>query len=462
VPQFRARIYRYVPKEVSWYDNIEIVEATTNQKSRVLSAKPDILGLKSNTLVYPQVISLANEIKKETDIPILIGGPHISFLPHTLPAPIDIGVIGEDEQTMFELMELYLRTGRFEVDALQDIDGIVYHRDGTTVITKVRDLIEPIDRIPFPDRSLFDMERYLRPMNVLHNYEYLRGTSMITSRGCAYKCIFCDPWRFWRKIRLHSAEYVAQEIRLLVDQYGVEAIDIEDSLFVLDVERVEKIVELLDSYGILGKVKFSVEGRANLINERLLRALKRMNVVTLLMGLESGSERVLRYLKKGDIRLEHNKRAVELANQFGIGVFGSFMIGSPTETKEEMLETLEFIKRYPMQRVGLGKTTPFPGCELWFWAKEKGFVQDDMDWTRFTLEPESVAHGSIYINEMVPVSDFLRIVGEFQKVIDRKSLWSFLSHLSFTNLVNYVRETLHNSKMRANIRSITDNVIRRP
>ncbi len=452
-------IASYLKKHLR-FDNIEIIEAHDQQKEKVLSSKPDILGIKSNTCVYPQVVSLASEIKSKIDIPIIIGGPHISFLPDTLPDSFDIGVIGEGEQTMYELMQLYLEKGKFETNDLKRIDGIVYHSNGGIIKTNSRDPIQPIDKIPFPDRSLFDMKGYLRPQNLLHNYEYLRGTSIFTSRGCPYKCIFCDPRKFWQTTRVHSAEYVAGEIKLLVEEYGVEAINIEDSLFVVNIKRIEKINDLLEDYGILGKVKFSVEGRANLINERMMNALTRMGTVSLLLGLESGSERVLRQLKKGTIRLEQNKKAVELANQYGIGVHGTFIIGSPTETKEEMLDTLEFIKNISIHRVGLGKCTPFPGSKLWDEAKERGLVQDEMDWTKFELAPESAGNGSIYMNEIVPVSEFLDIIKEFQKVINRKHIRHFISCLSVKNLIYYFIELLRNSEMKKRLVQILYGAIR--
>ena len=350
----------------------------------------------------------------------MLGGSHITSLPHKLSEYIDIGIVGEGEETVCELMKLFDKEDEFKKSELKKINGVVYHNNGKNFITPQRELIEPIDKIPFPDRTLFNMRDYLKPADILVSHEYLRGTSMLTSRGCPYKCVYCQVSQQWGKLRMHSAEYVAGEIKFLVDNYKVEGIVIIDDLFILSTKRIERLIELLREYGILGEVKFLVDGRSNLINKRLLELLKQLNVVQMALGIESGSERILNYLKKDSVTVEQNKNAVALAKKYDIGVYAQFMMGTPTETKSDMLETLKFIKEQPLSSIHLSVTTPLPKTELWDYCKEQGIVSDDMDWNMFNMEPQTKLGDNLYVNKEVPYQEFLSIFKQAQYAIKRK------------------------------------------
>ena len=402
--------------------NIEIIDSSNNLEKKIIAAKPDILGFTATTPSYPDVIDVIKKVKESLNVPILLGGSHITSLPHKLSEYVDIGVIGESEETVSELVSIFNESGGFKNSDLKEIKGIVYHSNKKNVVTEKRESIKPIDKIPYPDRDLFDMEDYLKPADILVNHEYLRGTSILTSRGCPYKCVYCQVPQQWGKVRLHSAEYVAEEINLLVEKYDVEGIVIIDDLFILSTKRIERLIELLREYGILGEVKFLVDGRSNLINEKLLKLLKQLNVVQMALGIESGSERVLNYLKKNSVTVEQNKNAVALAQRYDIGVYAQFMMGTPTETKEEMLETVKFIKEQPLSSVHLSVTTPLPRTELWDYCEREGIVSDNMDWRRFNMEPQAGLKDNLYINKEVSYREFLKIFEEAQHEIEQKRI----------------------------------------
>lgn len=427
--------------------SIEIIDSSKNLKEKIIRGEPDVLGFTSSTPNYFEVVNLIKEVKGYLDAPIILGGPHITSLPHKLSEHIDIGVIGEGEETMLELMKLFDEKGEFANSELEGIKGIVYHDNGGNIITPPRELIEPIDRIPFPDRSLFDMQNYLKPTDILVNHEYLRGASMLTSRGCPYRCIYCQVPQQWRKLRLHSAKYVAKEIKMLVDEYKVEGIAIVDDLFTLNAKRIEQLIGLLEEYEILGRVKFLADGRSNLINEKLLALLKRLNVVQMALGIESGSERVLNYLKKGSVTVEQNRNAVDLAKKCGIGIYGQFMMGTPTETKEEMLETFKFIREQPLRSMHLSITTPLPGSELWDYCKEKNIVTDDMDWHLFNMEPQASLENNFYINEQVPYKEFLNIFRQTQSQIRYKHLKNTSLKFLLRTLYKYMKYAISHPKI---------------
>lgn len=246
---------------------------------------------------------------------------------------------------MKELFEFL--SGVSDKKCLEEIDGLAFKKNEHVHLTKPRACIEHLDDIPSPDRDAIKKmnEIYLLPRKTDVTKGFAKCTTMMTSRGCPFNCTFCSSIKMWKKARLFSAEYVVDEIEFLIKKYKTEVIYIVDDLFIISKERVKKITELIEQKGLNKKVKLSVFCRVNLIGEEILNYLKRMNVVHISFGFESGSERILNYLKKGAVTLKQNEDAIELCRKIGgIKVAGSFIIGSPTETKKDMQETLDFIK----------------------------------------------------------------------------------------------------------------------
>ncbi|TFH46852.1 MAG: B12-binding domain-containing radical SAM protein, partial [ANME-2 cluster archaeon] len=286
-------------REYSHFDKIKIINGDDPEK--LLSLKPDIVGISSVSQNFNRAIYYGEMIKKELDIPLIVGGIHISALPHTLPDCFDIAVIGEGEQTMLELLEMFDKNG-LDQAKLEQINGIAFHDNTKIQITERREVIDPLDRIPFPARDLLNVGSH---------------TSMMTSRGCPYKCVFCSSSMYWNKTRYFSAEYVVEEIKELVDKYKVNMIDFWDDLFIANKKRLEQISRLLKEEGITDKVSFNCQARANLIDNQTLMNLKNMNTNQLSFGFESGAQNVLNYLKKKSVTVEQNRNAVFLSKKYG-------------------------------------------------------------------------------------------------------------------------------------------------
>jgi magnesium-protoporphyrin IX monomethyl ester (oxidative) cyclase len=185
---------------------------------------------------------------------------------------------------------------------------------------------------------------------------------------------------------MFSAEYVVNEIKYLYDTYDVTFISFYDDLFIADIPRLKKIVALLKEYNLLGKIKFSCSCRANLITPETSELLKKLNVVSVAMGLESGCKNTLKFLKGNTVSVDDNKKAIKLLTDAGIFANAAFIIGSPQETKEEMMETYNFIKKSKLYFFDTYFLTPMPGTPIWEYAKNKGLVSDDMDWERLDKE----------------------------------------------------------------------------
>jgi radical SAM superfamily enzyme YgiQ (UPF0313 family) len=365
--------------------------------------KPDLVGISSFSQNYGIVKQYASLCKKKK-LPVIVGGIHISLLPASFSREMDVGVLFEGEETMAELVHLYDKWGRFDTDTLSSIKGILFWRDGQLQFTEPRPLIENLDHIPLPARELLN----------------IRGThlSMFTSRGCPYRCVFCASSRFWATTRFASAQYVADEIKELYYNYGAKLISFYDDLFIANKQRVRELLDILDSDGILGKVSFSCSARSNLVDDETAKLLKKLNVVSVALGLESGHPRILRYLKGGSVTVENNADAVKSLDRNGIAPNAAFVIGSPTETKEEIMATYNFIKNVPLRNFNVYVMTPFPGTPIWSEAVEKGLIAENFDnWSILDTVHFSRHHKrAIILSETLSRKEIYKIYRAFQRL----------------------------------------------
>ena len=332
-----------------------------------------------------------------------MGGVHISFLPNSLSIDMDIGCLGEGEETIVDLIRLYLEFGSFPPIELAKIPGIVFRDQiGALHRSPPREQSMDMDLIPLPDRSLLDITK--------HSY-------LFTSRGCPYRCSFCASSRFWNKVRFFSAERVVTEVELLINNYGVTFISFFDDLFVANKKRFFQIVELLVEKGISGKVKFSCSLRANTVTEEVVEGLKRMGVVSVGMGLESGNERVLTNLKGSGITVDQNREAIRLLRKYGIAPNASFVIGSPDETEQEILDTLDFIRSVEIGLFDVYVLTPFPGTPVWELAKSRGLVSEGqgMDWSKLNVNFEVHPEKAIILSNILSRKDITRLYKKFRR-----------------------------------------------
>jgi anaerobic magnesium-protoporphyrin IX monomethyl ester cyclase len=252
---------------------------------------------------------------------------------------------------------------------------------------------------------------------------------MFTSRGCPYRCVFCSSSRFWGKLRFFSAEYVVKEIKSIKETYPqVKMISFYDDLFIADKPRLKRIVELLTEESLNEKLAFSCSCRANLVADDVAKLLKEMNVVSVGMGLESGNQRILTYLKGEGITVEHNRNAVKILKKNSLAANASFVIGSPDETREEILETLEFIKEINLDFVDTYVLTPLPGTPVWEYAKKRGLVSDNMDWGKLDVSFAENHEKAIILSEKLSREELLSLYKTFQSLRYRTMLKNALKH----------------------------------
>lgn len=342
---------------------------------------PDIVGVSSTTISYVAAQKMINTIKEiNPEITIIMGGAHISALP--LPTMsecknVDIGVFGEGEYTLLEIMEKL-----DQKQSLSGVQGVLYRDNGRIIQNKPRTTSKCLDEIPFPARQLLKDLR-------LYSHTPFRGakftTTMITSRGCPFNCGYCDQSIFGRTWRYHSAEYVTEEISFLKDKYNIDFISFEDDNFLLSKKRTIDICQRMLKNSL--NISFSCLGRANEVDDDVLPLLKKAGCKTIYIGIESGSPRILELVNK-KISIEEIKKGVELIKKYHINVTGSFILGLPTETKDDIEKTINFALSLPLDGITFFTFTPYPNTSLRDLAFQHGKVSEE--WINYSGHPSTL------------------------------------------------------------------------
>ena len=224
---------------------------------------------------------------------------------------------------------------------------------------------------------------------------------------------------------MFSPEYIVAEIQQLVERDGVNNICIYDDIFPLSAKRIRDIISGLRERGLLGKVDFQCSIRANLVSDRMIALLKVMGVKAMGLGLESGSNKSLHYLKVDDIDVKDNANAVKVIREYGISAHVSFILGSPHETMADAMMTYRFVKQNHLLSFDLYLLTPFPGTPVWDYALLRGLVSDDMDWSSLDVE-YSGRDDSVIVSEHLTKAEIDGLFARFARLRKRMMRYHLL------------------------------------
>ena len=335
---------------------------------KLVAFKPDVIGFSIFTANLTQSIEMVKLVKSHPVLSkalLLIGGPHVYTFRHQalVDIPADIGVWGEAEADVIEIMEFYDKKRL----SLRQVNGILFRENGMIDQITETHSAKSLDHFGFPDWSLYNFDLY---HNIPGQVKRLPMTSMVTSRGCPYRCNFCfQTGRFADKYRRYTPERTIQEIEFLVKNYGIKEIQFWDDIFLLNKNWVKKFCDLLREKKL--DITWSGYARVNLVDRDLLRMVADHGCWNIFYGYETGTQKQLDFLNK-DITLEQCFNATKWTKDAGIVIRGSFMLGLPNETPELARKTIKFALDFDPDYANFNIFFPEPGTGLYELALKQG------------------------------------------------------------------------------------------
>ncbi|MFH0830417.1 MAG: radical SAM protein [Candidatus Aenigmatarchaeota archaeon] len=333
----------------------------------IIRKKPDIVGI---SVMTPQIINalkIAKMVKeRDKEIKICLGGPHISSTGAEVfdfSKDVDFLIRGEGE---FKFLQLVKNLNGDH----SDVRGLVYRdADGKVRINELGEAITELDNLPFPDFAAFDINAYKSPY-----VERYPMVPLIASRGCPFKCSFCDAYRtHGRVLRKRSPKNVVDEMEHNVKHFGVGHFAVKDSTFILDKKWVGEICDEIIRRGL--KIKWNCNSRVDSLDAEILDKVKMAGCVMLGLGVESGSQTVLDNIHKRTT-LQQIRETFKLIQNVGLKTYAFFMIGNPGDNPENVRKTIDFAKELEPDIVAFSVTEAYPGTEICEWALKNNVLSD--------------------------------------------------------------------------------------
>lgn len=361
---------------------------------------PDLIGFTCLSPTINHVLKICRIVKKDLKLksPTVLGGIHPTIFPQeTIKNPyVDFVAVGEGEITFFELVSA-LKEKR---DDFKNINGLYYKKQKRIFNTPPRQLISDLDSLPFPARDLFDLKLYYSaPTKKLTDEQ---SSPVLTSRGCAFDCVHCVSKSIWQhRVRYRSSKNIISEIEECVNKFNIKEFSILDDNFTLNKPRAIEICRQIIEKKLL--IAWICSSRADGINDELTEVMTQAGCKKISLGLESGSQKILDLMRK-QTTIEQGKKAVEIIRQHKILVHASFMLGNIGETKKTIRETIDFAKSLDLDNASFFITCPVPGSDLYYYAKNKGFIANKTSWEMFaplSNTPPVLVQKSISQNELI-------------------------------------------------------------
>ena len=332
---------------------------------------PDVIGITSTTPAFVNAKKVASFVRRELPrVKTIIGGAQVSALPHeTMETSLfDIGVLGEGELTIEKLFKNYENNDFKELDK---INGIVYVNENGVQQNKNQEFINNLDSIPLPARHLLPHPICYQPTPA--SCRRVPYAVMITSRGCPAQCTFCDRKIFGESYRMRSTANLFAEIEEVVSEYGVREVRFFDDTFTVKKKRVYEICDEFEKRKL--NVIWTCLTKVVNVDGPMLKRMRKAGCWQVLYGLESGDDRMLKLLRKGNT-VEKNKRAIRLAKEAGLEVRGDFIVGTPGETWVSLEKTVQFAIDMKLDYAHFNKFNPLPGSELYRQLVRQGYKFD--------------------------------------------------------------------------------------
>lgn len=342
----------------------------------ILKSKPKFVGIAVHfTFLANRALKLIAEVKRlDPNVIIFAGGIHFSTDAMKIMedhSAIDIGFLGEAELTIVEVVKK-LRADQ----AIDDVQGVIFRKGDQLVKVGDNQLVEDINNLPFPRYDKVDFGKYANALNKRHGS--CQTLSIVTSRGCPYKCSFCDRSLLGNSIRYHDQEYIAKLIDHMVENFGVTNFNLEDENFCISLKRLKSVCEVFkekhEKYG----VTFLCAMRADRIFPDTGKILYEAGCRTVQFGFESGSQKMLDSYAK-NMNVDKISLACKRLKNTGVNVNGSFIIGGPGEDQASINDTVKLVKKLNMKYLFLWYFVPIKGSSAFRNIHDNGVVIGDDD-----------------------------------------------------------------------------------
>lgn len=337
--------------------------------AEISKVKPDLIGITCCfTGYFGQALEVAAMAKRlRSAVPIVMGGAHATLESKSIlrdNKEVDFIVTHEGEITLEQLV----RSVKGEIP-IESIDGLCFRAsDNSVVENPSRKFISDLDILPIPNRKFIDMEFYKKYNHRLFNFSRKKPiATVMTSRGCPYKCIYCGTVKMWkRRYRTRGLEQVFKEIEMLASEYGIREICLLDDQFIM---KKERIYEFCDYFIQNNKYNLAFSNIAGISawladDDILLDKMRKAGFYKMTVPIETGNAETIKLIQK-PINLDQIKRLISKANRLGYWTGGFFIIGFPNETKEQIMETIDFAYNSELDMAHFFVAQPYIGTKLY-------------------------------------------------------------------------------------------------
>lgn len=360
----------------------QVYDLTPEQiAENILAFCPDVVGLSVNYTLLSRNAKRIAKCLKETDpsIKIVFGGNFATFFADELMKEsfIDIVVLKEGEISFKSCLQR-LAKGK----SVRDIPGIVFRENGSVQRNAFTSYIKNLDSLPFPDFTLLEEPK-----------KY--STNIITSRGCIFNCVYCSTQSMWQNWRPRTPSNIIAEIKEKSEKFNFKYFRFTDDNFCCNKERVRELIGLINNEGIEGQWSFFA--RNEMIDGEMLELCGKAKCKKIFFGIESGSERILKRLRRAYSIFEVEQK-INKALECGILPLVSFMIGMPWETEDDIKQTFDLMQRINTPALAVHVFTPYPGTEIHNHPEKYGVLIETHNPEEIDMTGGTVFHSTDYLS----------------------------------------------------------------
>jgi anaerobic magnesium-protoporphyrin IX monomethyl ester cyclase len=399
---------RGIPAMIGMMENSEH-EIWVELEKMITGHNPELVGITCNSGNMDSARILVKRLKR-LGLPVVLGGSHPTVLPEQSISytGADMVSLGEGEITLVGIMDAIEGEKSF-----RNIPSLAWRNQSEIVLNPRESLIQDIDRLPIPDRSLVCTRDYF-------------GDVIMTGRGCPFNCAYCASRNIWGKtVRLRSVSGIISELQILKaraekepEAPGRYVVKVVDDTFTVNRKRTLALLREIVDNG-LDSLEFTGGVRADTLDIELVAMMKAANFRRVTLGVESGSPKILKMVRKGETN-DDVRRAVGLLKEAGIKSHAFFMIGFPDETYEDVELSMRLIEEIKPDHVEINMVTPYPGTELFHRLVSEDPMKIDR-WYRWFHQGMATHSDKLNFDLDRAYSDFLDFAGAFNESMDREN-----------------------------------------